>query len=207
MSHNTSLKGVCIEDFCKLKSIKGIEKAPNLESLYLGDAVWATSTIEDLSCLKNSSISELNFYGKDIINCNFSFILDMPRLQKLDFSPKLLTTEQVAWIVANRPDLRGYCLDAIAIPVNEDPSDFQNFIVVGKGKKRYRLAGNEHRLEQVRKDFDILVQRHVGVEYSGHKHHQLLRAHSCLPLPNLLQVRKEPQVLPHQIQQLLCYQH
>lgn len=165
MSLNTSLKGVCIENFCKLKSIKGIEKAPNLESLFLGDAVWATSTIEDISCLKNSSINELNFYGKDILNSDFSFVLDMPRLQKLDFSTNLLTTEQVAWIVANRPDLQGYCLGAIAIPVDEDPDDFQNFIVVGKGKRKYRLSGNERRLEQVRKDFDLLVQRYVGAEY------------------------------------------
>lgn len=165
MSHNTSLKGVCIEDFSKLKSIKGIEKAPNLESLFLGDAVWATSTIEEFSCLKSSSINELNFYGKSVLNSDFSFVLDMPRLRKLDFSPKLLTTEQVAWIVANRPDLHGYCLGAIAIPANEDPEDFQNFIVVGKGKKTYQLNGNEHRLEQAHKNFDMLVKMYTGSEY------------------------------------------
>lgn len=169
MSNNISLKCVCIEDFCKLKSIEGIEKAPNLERFYLGNAVWATSVIEDITCLKKSSICELSFYGKDILNHDFSFVIDMPHLQKCDFATNLLTTEQVAWIVANRPDLQGYCLDAIAIPVDEDPDNFQNFIVVGKGKRRYRLAGNEHRLEQVRKDFDILVQRYAGAEYPHKK--------------------------------------
>ncbi len=165
MSHNTSLKGVCIENFSKLKSIKGIEKAPNLECLYFGDAVWATSVIDDISCLKNSSINELNFQGKDILNHDFSFILDMPHLQKLDFPTNLLTTEQVAWIVANRPDLQGYCLDAIVVPVSEDPDNFQKFIVVGKGKREYRLPGNERRLEQVRKDFNKLVQMYKGADY------------------------------------------
>lgn len=39
----------------------------------------------------------------------------MPQLQEFNFSANLLTTEQVAWIVANRPDLKGWSLCAAQI--------------------------------------------------------------------------------------------
>ncbi len=164
MSKNISLKGICIEDFSKIKSIQGIETAPNLEQFYLGNAVWDKAVIDSFSCLKNSSIKHFNFYGKDVLDPDFSFITEMPQLEQLDFACNLLTTEQVAWIVANRPDLRGYCLGATAIP-NGAPDDFKTLYVTGKGKKMLKLKENDPRPERIQKEFENLVDKYKGIAY------------------------------------------
>ena len=166
MSKNIALKAIGIEDFTRLKSLEGIESAPNLEWLSIGDAVWATSVVNSYSPLKFTKIKHLDFYGANIIDKDFAFLKEMKCLREFNFLQNLLTTEQVAWIVANCPDLKGQSLCPAKI-LNGSPRSFdeQYVYVTGKGKRGFVLEGNQKRLRKIEDDFQMLVEKYRGADY------------------------------------------
>ena len=103
MSQNTSLQGVCIEGFSKLKSISGIETAPYLKYFDIDDGFWPSNEIESLLPLQNTSVEYIGFGCKTLLDKDFSFVKDMKQLRKLELSTNLLTAEQYAWLQANCP--------------------------------------------------------------------------------------------------------
>lgn len=166
MSKNTSLKAVAVEDFSKLNSIEMIDTAPALEQLSIGNAVWAKSVVDSYNPAKNTKLKKLEFYGAKILDTDFSFVLEMPWLQVFNFHANLLTTEQVAWIVANRPDLKGWSLCAVQIDEDfVDSVEYKRVTVTGKGKRSFVLKGNEKRLDEVEKEFRMLVGKYKGMPY------------------------------------------
>ena len=169
MSNNTSLTGVCIEDFSKLKSIVGIETAPNLKYFTIGNAIWDTAEIESFMPLANTKIEYLSFTGKKITDNDFSFLSDMFQLKEFDFSLHFLTTEQVAWIVANFPHLKGFALkakhDCELFKSNEDLTKVPATIIVGKRKPSLKIEGNEQRIKNYELKFEALVEKYKGKKY------------------------------------------
>ena len=90
----------------------------------------------------------------------------MPQLQVFDFPSNLLTTEQFAWIVANRPDLKGWSLAPASIRTEyEGSAEKKRVIVTGKGKRDFDLEGNEKRLEKIEREFRALVEKYKGMPY------------------------------------------
>lgn len=170
MSKNTSLTGICINDFTKLKSIDGIETAPNLRYFEIGNEVWAKAEIESLKPLANTKVEYLSFTGKKIRDNDFSFLSDMPKLKEFDFALNLLTTEQVAWIVANFPNLKGFALkarhDCELCRSDEDSALVPAAIIVGKGKPSLKIEGNEELIRNYELKFEFLVTKYKGKEYS-----------------------------------------
>ena len=112
MRRNTSLSGLCIQDLTQLSSIEGIQAAPALKEFIIGNAIWCKITLESLKPLAHSNIEKFMFCGKTVADNNYSFLADMPNLKQFDFPTNMLTTEQVAWIVANFPKLEGSALTA-----------------------------------------------------------------------------------------------
>lgn len=170
MSNNTSLTGLGIEDFSKLNSIVGIETAPNLKHFEIGNAIWDTAEIDSFMPLANTKIEHLSFSGKKITDNDFSFLSDMSELKEFDFSLHLLTTEQVAWIVANFPNLKGFALkarhDCELYKSNEDLSLVPATIIVGKRKPSLKIEGNEERIKNYELKFESLVTKYKGKKYS-----------------------------------------
>lgn len=167
MRKNFSLTGLCIEDFSRLSSIKGIETAPSLKEFRLGNAVWNKMVIESLTPLANTGIEKFAFYGKSIIDNDYSFLANMPKLKQFDFATNLLTTEQVAWIVSNFPNLDGFALTATRECNLYDPSwnKVPGTLIVGKRKPSMIIQGNEKRIERYVKNFELLKQKYKGVPY------------------------------------------
>ena len=167
MSKNVSLVGLCIEDFTKLSSIKGIETAPSLKEFRIGNAVWNKIMIESLIPLANTGIEKFIFYGKSIIDNDYSFLADMPNLKEFDFPTNMLTTEQVAWIVANFPNLDGFALKAKRDCELYDASMnlVSGTIIVGKRKPSMIIQGNEKRIKRYVENFELLKQRFKGIPY------------------------------------------
>jgi hypothetical protein len=165
MSGNTALKGLHISDFSRLKTVKGIEKAPSLEIFSIGDAVWPKAEIDSFAPLANTKIKWLDFGGKSIKDNDVSFVKDMPCLERFDFPSNLFTTEQIAWIVANRPDVQGCCFQ----PAEEYIDDFDNTsrtIIIGKRKPVLKTAVHKQRIERYVQEFYALVEKYKGVPYS-----------------------------------------
>lgn len=168
MSKNFSLTGLCIENFTQLKSIVGIAMAPALKDFRIGDAVWRTTVIESLMPLANTRIERLSFYGKSVTENDYSFLSKMPELKEFDFPTNMLTTEQVAWIVANFPKLEGFALkpkrdcDKYDSSMNKVPG----VLIVGKRKPCLSIQGNEQRIEKYIRNFEQLTQKYEGIPYT-----------------------------------------
>jgi hypothetical protein len=110
LSENYSLEGLYISDFTRLHSLEGIQKAPKLERLYFGDAVWNKSVLNDLKALEVSKLKEFGFFGKTIKEQDLTIYTKMPNLEMLNFALNLYTTEQIAWLVAKMPNEKGHSL-------------------------------------------------------------------------------------------------
>lgn len=150
MSKNYSLKLVALEDFTKLHSLEGIEKAPALEWFDFGDAVWSTSEIESLQPFCGTRIKRIDFSGKKIRDMDISFIPEMKELEVFNFPSNHFTTEQVAWLVAKCPELKGKSLkpykDFVLWNKDTHKSDIPAVIIVGKRKPTLTIEGNEKKI-------------------------------------------------------------
>lgn len=167
MSKNFSLTSLCIEDFTRLSSIKKIETAPSLKEFRIGNAIWNKMVIESLMPLANTGVERFMFYGKSIIENDYSFLADMPNLKQFDFATNMLTTEQVAWIVANFPNLDGFALKAKRDCDLYDSSmnKVSGTLIVGKRKPSMIIQGNEKRIERYVENFELLKQKYKGIPY------------------------------------------
>lgn len=167
MSRNTHLKGIYLNDFSRLKSLNGIQRAINLECFGIGNAVWDKCVIDSFDCFTNTSIKHLFFGGKDIVDKDLSFLSKMDQLEVFDFPTNLYTSQQVAWIVAHFPQLKGYSLmpyrEITSYDKNNNPISY--ILITGKGKRSFKKEGNEEKLKQYLIEFDKLVQRYKSVSY------------------------------------------
>ncbi len=168
MKNNTSLYGLCIEDFSRLSTISGINSAPLLKDFRVGNAVWDKMILENLMPLANSSIENFTFYGKSVKNKNCSFLYDTPNLKTFNFPTNMFTTEEVAWIVANFPNLQGYSLSAkrdCAI-LDSSNTEVPGTIIIGKKKPSLIIKENEKRIEKYILQFEFLKKKYKGVPYT-----------------------------------------
>jgi len=159
MSENIALEGLYICDFTRLHSLKGIEKAPKLERLSFGDAVWNTSVLEDIKPLENSVIKEFHFGGKKIENEDISIYTKMPKLEILDFRSNLYTTEQIAWLVAKLPNVQGYSLKPY-IKFDREVFDMQDVLICGKRKPFLSSIQDSEKIEKYVSKFEKLVTQY-----------------------------------------------
>jgi hypothetical protein len=167
MSGNESLSGLCIQDFTKLSSIKGIETAPALKEFVIGNAIWDKMILESLMPLAHTNIEKFMFCGKSIADNDYSFLADMPNLKQFDFPTNMLTTEQVAWIVANFPELEGFALNAKrdCTLMNSEYKDVPGVLIVGKRKPSLIVEGNEKRIAKYEQNFEQLKTKYAGIPY------------------------------------------
>lgn len=169
MTENMSLTGLCIEDFSRLTSIKGVETAPALKAFRIGNAIWNTMVIDSLMPLSNSKIERLSFSGRAISDNDFSFLETLPELKVFDFATNVFTTEQVAWIAANCPLAEGNALKAKVdwmLPDSNEPLvDVPKSIIVGKRKPILKVKGNEERIQKYVDAFEKLKKKYKGIPY------------------------------------------
>lgn len=167
MSGNRSLTGLCIEDFSRLHSIDGVNTAPNLKDFRIGNAVWGTMTLDSLMPLANTEIENFRYNGKGITENDFSFLENMSCLKVFDFPTNMFSTEQVAWIVANFPQIEGFALKAKCDCKLYDSSMNQvsGAIIVGKRKPSLIIRGNEKRIEKYILSFEALKEKYKGIPY------------------------------------------
>ena len=169
MTENTSLSSLCIEDFSRLTSIRGVETAPALKEFRIGNAIWNTMVLDSLMPLSISKIERLSFTGRAIGDSDFSFLETLPELKVFDFATNVFTTEQVAWIAANCPLAEGYALkakvDCMLPDSNEHLVDVPKSIIVGKRKPILKVKGNEERIKKYVDSFEKLKEKYKGMPY------------------------------------------
>ena len=169
MTENKSLSSLCIEDFSRLTSIRGVETAPALKEFRIGNAIWNTMVLDSLMPLSDSKIERLSFTGRAIGDSDFSFLETLPELKVFDFATNVFTTEQVAWIAANCPLAQGYALkakvDRMLFDSNEHLVDVPTSIIVGKRKPTLKVKGNEEKIQKYVDSFEKLKKKYKGMSY------------------------------------------
>ena len=169
MTENKSLSSLCIEDFSRLTSIRGVETAPALKEFRIGNAIWNTMVLDSLMPLSNSKIERLSFTGRAIGDSDFSFLETLPELKVFDFATNVFTTEQVAWIASNCPLAEGYALkakvDCMLPDSNEHLVDVPKSIIVGKRKPILKVKGNEEKIQKYVDSFEKLKKKYKGMSY------------------------------------------
>lgn len=157
MSENYMLEGLYISDFTRLKTLKGIEKAPRLERLSYGNAIWNTSILDDLNVLEKTKLKEFCFARKKITEEDLTIYTRMPHLEILDFPTNLYTTEQLAWLVAKLPHVKGYALRPY---VEFDDDDEKDVLICGKRKPFLSSKEDAAKVKAYVYEFEKLVEEY-----------------------------------------------
>ena len=166
MSGNRALKGLALDDFSRLHDLSGVERAPTLKYFHIGDKVWPKTVIDSLAPLRGTAISTLAFEGRKITDVDLSVLWDMPYLTEFNFFSNHFTTEQVAWMVANKPKMKGRYLCGMTETTKfVDGREVPAVLIVGKGKPLLARAGNETRIRKYAVAFDDMVARYRDVPY------------------------------------------
>lgn len=152
----------CIEmlDFSKLHDLRGVEKLKNLRMFQFGDFMSECTVANSYSCFADSDVEILGYSGKKILDDNLSFLHSMPKLKTFDFNTNCFTTEQVAWIKANFPDLKGYSICS-KFEFEKDG----DVLIVGKRKPCLKIEGSEERIKRYDEKFERLVEKYKGISY------------------------------------------
>ena len=166
MSYHYSLQGLSLIGVPCLDNLEGIQQVSSLKYLHLGDALTLDAAVSSLSPLAHTGVQYLTYMGKLTKDSRLSFVAHMPRLTEFHFPTNLFTTQQVAWMVANCPDVRGLSLNAMletskCIYGTNTPA----VQIVGKKKPLLIRAGNESKIATYQQQFEALVEQYRGRSY------------------------------------------
>ena len=167
MSENKKLKGLSILDFSRLKSLRGIERAENLEYFRLGNAVWDKAVVDSYRYFENTNVRYLSFWGKKILDTDPFYLPSMKKLERFDGIMYGCTKEQFAWVKANAANSLniGPCVMTDTDPKTKEIQEWAVF--PWKGKRSYLLKGKEQRFAGELAEFNALVEQYRGVPYEA----------------------------------------
>lgn len=112
MESNIKLKGICIEDFTKVRTLDQLASSKSLEQLIFSDKVWVTSSLNSLEPLKKClSLKYVYFTLKKLDDGNITHLAEIQKLEEIYFNHNLFTTEQLAWLRAKLPNVKSKVLE------------------------------------------------------------------------------------------------
>ncbi len=161
MSRNKSLKALGIYDFSRLHSLENIQTAPNLEYFAFGNKVWDTAELESLEPLARCNCRHVEIYCKKLYDSSPVPLLNMRNLEFFNGN-NYFTTEQIAWFVAHRPDIKGNTMCAC----HEMKSDDECIVwISGKRKPSLIKGKDDERIRRYCDSFNALVEKYRNMTY------------------------------------------
>lgn len=164
LSRNVNLKGICFDDFTRLRTLEEIPLAPRLEELYFGDKIWNAFVAESLKPLSRAKmLKTLRFTALRILDNDITPLAEIPNLQVLEFPPRLFTMEQVAWLTSKLPHVQSSVLGPylkLESPFDHDGL-MKDVLVIGKGKPFLNSYVDQDRLEKYESQFSTLVRQYA----------------------------------------------
>lgn len=155
---NNSLKSIIISDAKKMTLNPELLKTSNvMESVYFSGSIFNNYQMESLECftgmpaLKHLWLNNIRLNDKRL-----DALKSMPLLERFDFDAGMLTTEEIAWIVAKYPNLSGKCLCAY----NKADALLNDVRVCGFRKPGLDLPQHQKRLDKYVAQFNALVQKY-----------------------------------------------
>ena len=158
MSANDNLRGLSITDFSKLRSIKEIITARNLEFFRLGDEVDARMVIESLEPISRTSISHFEWCGKKVEDGGYKCLAD-GNIKVLDISPIRFTMEELVDLLSAFPEtLEGWITKPYVTSGIRDHSGYQEYHFLCKGKKKCIEGIDDERFRKYLEEFSNMLE-------------------------------------------------
>jgi len=158
MARNTALHTLSISDAKRMTSKPELLKtSKTLERVFFCGSMFNNYDLDALDCfsgmpkLKHIFLSNIRLLNKqmDVLNT-------LPSLERFDFDPGMLTTEQIAWIVAKHPHLSGESLCAYT----KEVASLNDVRVCGFRKPSLDLPQHQKRLDKYVAQFEALVEKY-----------------------------------------------
>lgn len=161
-SKNTSLKTISISDAKKMTLNPELLKTSNvLETVCFSGSIFNNYPMESLECFAGMpALKHLWLNNIRLNNKSLDALKSMPALERFDFDAGMLTTEEIAWIVAKYPDLSGKCLCAY----NKEDALLNDVRVCGFRKPGLDLPQHQKRLDKYIAQFNALVEKYKNEE-------------------------------------------
>ena len=158
MSKNTSLNTVSIGD-AKRMILKPelLKTAPSLERVFLIGSMFNNYNVESLDCFAGMpNLKQLALYSIRLQDKRMDALNTLPNSERFDFDAGMLTTEEIAWIVAKYPHLSGQSLCAY----NKEDAILNDVRVCGFRKPGLDLPQHQKRLDKYVAQFNALVEKY-----------------------------------------------
>lgn len=157
MSKNESLNHIRIID-CKKISLSPdlLATSPTLEEVGICGGTFNNFPIENLDIFGQiPNLRSLDLYMMKPLDKRLDFLANARKLEEFNFDAGMLTTEEIAWIVAKYPNLVGSCLGPYEGTI-ERKVDVR---ISGYRKPTLQLPEQQKRLEKYIAEFEALVEK------------------------------------------------
>ena len=158
MSKNTSLNTISICD-AKRMTLKPelLKTSPTLQRVFLVGSIFNNFNVESLDCFAGMpSLNQLYLGNIRLADKRMDALNTLPKLERFDFDAGMLTTEEIAWIVAKYPHLSGKSLCAY----NKEDALLNDVRVCGFRKPGLDLPQHQKRLDKYVAQFNALVEQY-----------------------------------------------
>lgn len=157
-SKNTSLNTLDIMD-CKriTRNPQLLATSHTLEHVRICGSVFDNYPMDNLNLFgRMPNLRHLELRHIRLADKNMGFLQTAHYLERFDFDAGMLTTEEIAWIVAKYPLLTGKCLCAY----NTEDALLNDVRVCGFRKPGLDLPEHQHRLDRYIAQFNALVEQY-----------------------------------------------
>ena len=159
MSGNSSLKVLSISDAKKLTEVpRLLQTSRTLEEIrFWGPISGGTYTMESLECFRGmDSLRRIDLNWIKLADKSMNVLNTLPNLEEFHFEPGMLTTEEIAKIVAQYPHLYGDSLRAY----DDEYIGTGEVRICGSRKPTLYLPKQQKRLDQYVEQFNVLVEKY-----------------------------------------------
>ena len=158
MERNRALNTISIND-AKRMTLKPelLKTSKTLERVFLFGSAFNNFSVESLDCFAGMpSLRQLYLGNIRLLDKRMDALDTLPALERFDFDAGMLTTEEIAWIVAKYPRLSGKCLCAY----NKEDAFLNDVRVCGFRKPGLDLPQHQKRLDKYVAQFNALVEKY-----------------------------------------------
>ena len=148
-SKNTALKSILITDAKKMTfNPDKVKTSSVLEDVWFAGGMFDNYPVESLDAFTGMpALKRLRLHNIRLNRKNLEALSAMPALERFDFDAGMLTTEEIAWIVAKYPHLSGDSLCAY----NTEDAVMNDVRVCGFRKPGLDLPQHRKRLDSKRR--------------------------------------------------------
>ena len=158
MERNKSLRTISISDAKRMTRKPELLKTSKvIERVFLSGSIFNNFSVESLDCFAGMpALKQLHLGNIRLLDKRMDALNTLPALERFDFDAGMLTTEEIAWIVAKYPHLSGSALCAY----NREDAILNDVRVCGFRKPGLDLPKDQKRLDKYVAQFNALVEKY-----------------------------------------------